>query len=167
MDRMETSVDKYGQYFAKLGQKDSSSDNRALVLMTPFVLHDQTTNALLIVCPDGFRIMCNDEEAISGTVRRFKLHQENVGNQTPSSDSLGEYATTQDGLGSLRMPSRRDEDIEFKALRELPVGTDVKELIIRSMGEERARLQEFVDAEKQEEGMAKAVIITLFTNATT
>jgi hypothetical protein len=165
MDRMETSVDKYGQYFIKLGQKDSSSDNRAMILTAPFLLPDPFKQAYLVICHDGFRVISDDKEAILATLTKLKNNQDNVGAEV-SYDSLGGYSTTQDGVGSLRMPSYGDENIEFKSLQELPVGIDIIELFTRSIEEEKTRLQEFINPEEQETEMARSVMVTFFPNPT-
>jgi hypothetical protein len=164
MDRMETSVDRYGRYFIELGQKDSSSDNRAMILTAPFLLPDPYKQAYLVICHDGFRVI-SDKETISATLTKLKNNQDNVGIET-SYDALGGYSSTQDGVGSLRMPSHGDENIEFKSLQKLPVGTDVVELFIRSTEEEKTRLQEFIKPEEQETEMARSVMAALFPNPT-
>ena len=64
------------------------------------------------------------------------------------------------------MPSHGDENIEFKSLQKLPVGTDVVELFIRSTEEEKTRLQEFIKPEEQETEMARSVMAALFPNPT-
>ena len=165
MDRMETSVDRYGRYFIELGQKDSSSDNRAMILTAPFLLPDPFKQAYLVICHDGFRVISDDKETISATLTKLKNNQDNVGIET-SYDALGGYSSTQDGVGNLRMPSHGDENIEFKSLQKLPVGTDVVELFIRSTEEEKTRLQEFIKPEEQETEMARSVMAALFPNPT-
>ncbi len=163
MDRMELSIHKHGPYFTKLGQKDSSSDNRALVLMTPFSPQDQV-HAFLVVSMHGFRMMYAATEELpylQGALERHREETVALSDRVDLTSGFGGYHINQNEVESVTINGTH------KRLQDLPVGTDAKELIIRSMEEERARLQEFVDAEKQEEEMARSVLIALFPNTPT